>query len=616
MAVTPSTILLVDDDAMNRHVFAALFQGAGYRVLEAETGLDALELARRHRPDLIVLDVSLPDVSGFEVCERLRAEPATKSLSILHLSAVFVGPEDRTHGLESGADAYLTKPVEPREVLATARALLRTHAAEEAARRAAQQWRTTFDAISDPLCLLDADGRLCRCNRALTELLGLGFGRLVGRPLADVAADSLSAEEAGALVAAAREVGREGRELTLAGRCFHVTGDLIRDDPDSDLNAGKVVILGDVTQRKHLEEQLRQSQRLEAVGRLAGGVAQDFNNLLTAILGNASLLLRDLPAGDPDRALVGTIERAAWRAADLTRQLLGFSRQALLWLQTVDPGKLLDDVTPSVAPQRPPGVTLTLDRAPGLWPVRADPAQLAQVLTNLCLNGLEAMSGAGTLALRASNETLTAEQIGQDLEARPGEFVRFVVEDSGPGIPAEVLDKIFDPFFTTKPVGRGSGLGLAMVYGIVKQHHGWVSCHSEAGRGTRFELYLPRAEPDVCEPAAPRLVLLADDNDVLRALAAAYLRQGGYEVLQAADGRQAVELFEREQGRVDLVILARALTHQPGAEALRRMRAVKPSVRGLLAGDPQAGETSDEAGVVARPYREGDLLEAVRRALL
>jgi two-component system cell cycle sensor histidine kinase/response regulator CckA len=269
-----------------------------------------------------------------------------------------------------------------------------------------------------------------------------------------------------------------------------------------------------------------------------------------------------------------------------------------------------------VTPQKPAGVTLALDRGPGLWPVRADPAQLAQVLTNLCLNALEAMSGTGTLAMRASNDTLTAEQIGQDLEARPGEFVRFVVEDSGAGIPAEVLDKIFDPFFTTKPVGRGSGLGLAMVYGIVKQHHGWVSCHSEAGRGTRFELYLPRAEPDAGEPAASRLVLLADDNDVLRALAAAYLRQGGYEVLQAADGREAVELFEREQGRVDLVILARALTHQPGAEALRRMRSVKPSVRGLLAGDAQAGEASDEAGVVARPYREGDLLEAVRRALL
>lgn len=612
---TPSTILFVDDDASNRHLLGVLFRDAGYRVLEASTGAEALEVAHAQRPDLIVLDVNLPDVSGFEVCHRLRADPLTRSLSILHLSAVFVGSDDRTQGLEGGADGYLTKPVEPRELLATARALLRVRAAEENARRAAQQWRTTFDAISDPLCLLDHEEHVLRCNRALAELLGLPFSKIVRRSLSEAARERLSADEALALTAAVREVGHDGRELTLAGRCFHVACDHVHE-AHSALDAGKVVILADVTQRRHLEEQLRQSQRLEAVGRLAGGIAQDFNNLLTAILGNASLLMRGLEPSQPDRALVATIERAAWRAADLTRQLLGFSRQALLWLQTVDAGALLGEVAAEIERRKPAGVALTVSRGAELWPVRADPAQLAQVLTTLCGTGLEAMPEGGRLTLSVSNELLEASVAGQDLEARAGEFVRVVVEDTGTGIPAEMLDKIFDPFATTKPMGRGGGLGLAMVYGIVKQHQGWIHCRSAVGRGTRFEIYLPRAVALATEGAGQRVVLLADDNDVLRALAAAYLRQAGYEVLTAADGREALELFRLEHGRIDLVILDRLTSPLSAHQVLHQMRGVKAAVRALLAGDPTVvPEAGEVAGVVARPYREGDLLEAVRRTL-
>jgi CheY-like chemotaxis protein len=271
-------------------------------------------------------------------------------------------------------------------------------------------------------------------------------------------------------------------------------------------------------------------------------------------------------------------------------------------------------------------VRLTVSRAPALWGVQADPNQLTQVLTNLCLNAVDAMPAGGQLLLDACNRDLSAAETVSNLEARPGPFVRLRVADTGKGIPTELLDRIFDPFFSTK--GMGSGLGLAMVHGIVKQHQGWIECHSAAGQGTTFDLYLPRARADVgaavptpatvASPSGPRLVLLADDNDTLRTLAAAYLRQGGFQVLLANDGQEAVDLFQREHARIDLVILDQMMPHLTGRDALKRMRQIVPSVRALFAtGSPSLSVPAcgEVAGVINKPYRERDLLQAVHQAL-
>jgi PAS domain S-box-containing protein len=617
----PATILFVDDDAHSRRTLGCLIRAAGYSLVEAGTGHEALQLCLSHRPDLVILDVNLPDLSGFEVCRRLKEDPANQALSVVHLSAVFVGPGDRTLGLEGGADAYLVKPVEPRELLATVRALLRIRAAEEAARRAAQEWRTTFDAISDVVCLLDASGRVCRCNKALCELAGRTFHEVVGRSLDDVLHQGLGLEQAPRLAPPADRPSHDSREVHLAGRWFLVTVDPIRDVGPA--GTGSVVILTDVTARKRLEERLQQAQRLEAVGRLAGGVAHEFNNLLTAILGNASLLLAALRPEQREHQLVGTVERAAWRAAELTRQLLGFSRQTLLWLRPVDPAALLDTVVTALGRSLPATVRLTVHRPPRVGSVHADPAQIEQILAALCRNAVEAMPQGGRLLLEATDVDLSDEAVRGNPEARPGSFVRLRVQDSGPGIPADVLDKIFDPFFTTKPVGRGSGLGLAMVYGILKQHQGWVECHSDPSCDTRFDLYLPRSQADVAPgPPAPipppRLVLLADDNDALRALAGAYLQQGGFHVLLAADGQEAVDLFRSQQDRIDLVILDQVMPHLTGRDALEQMRRIKPSLRALVAsGSPgvELPRPAEGLGVVTKPYRERELLQAVHRIL-
>ncbi len=569
----------------------------------------------------------MPDIDGFEVCRRLKEHPQTRSVSVLHMSAIYVGSGDRSHGLEEGADGYLIKPVEPRELLATVQALLRIRAAEEAARTAAQEWRTTFDAISDAVCLLDPQGHIRRCNTALGELVRRRPGELVDQPLDDVLRQGFGLEQKPRLVQPGHDLSRHSQELALDRRWFRVTADPIPDGRGR--RTGSVYILTDITQRKELEEQIRQNQRLEAIGQLAGGIAHDFNNLLTAILGNSSLLLRTLPPGETEHGQVATIERTAWRAAELTRQLLAFSRRTLLWLRPIDPGEIVDEVNESLRRTLDARIDLVVQREPELWPVQADPGQLVQALMNLCLNAIDDMPRGGRLTLKASNERIGEAYLRKHVEARSGPHVCISVHDTGETIPPEVLDRVFDPysFFTNKPVGRAGGLGLAMVHGLIKQHQGWVECSSTPEDGTRFALYLPRTIAEtahavatpctVAAPAGTHLVLLADDNDTLRALAAAYLRQGGFQVLLAGNSTEAVEIYQREHERISLVILDQTIPPLNGPDTLGQMRAINPAVRALFASNNAEDrvQPGEALGIIPKPYRERELLQAAHNAL-
>jgi PAS domain S-box-containing protein len=390
----------------------------------------------------------------------------------------------------------------------------------------------------------------------------------------------------------------------------------------------------DITERRALEEQLRQAQKMEAVGQLAGGVAHDFNNLLTIITANAGLLRAAIGADEAAARQLADLQSAAQGAADLTRKLLGFSRQAVLTLRPVGLGQIVQEIAGLLRHtlDRRIEVRLRLASQPEAGAVLADPAELSHVVMNLCLNARDAMPAGGALTIETGQATIDEAHAARVPGAVIGEFAYISISDTGQGISEEVMPHIFEPFFTTKPLGKGTGLGLAVAFGIVKQHHGFIQCSSRADVGTRFTVYLPRsagaqattaAAPSVAPAASPRSgqsILFVDDEAPIRTIARTVLERQGYRVRLAADGAEAVALFDQIGDDTDLVIVDLTMPRLTGTEVVQKLRAARPNLRiilstGHLSGDALALEGQASIAVLHKPYTPDGLLQAVRRAL-
>ncbi|MDE3155907.1 MAG: PAS domain S-box protein [Acidobacteriota bacterium] len=368
----------------------------------------------------------------------------------------------------------------------------------------------------------------------------------------------------------------------------------IRGAPDT-----SVAFVLDLTERRQLEDQLRQSQRLEVIGRLAGGVAHDFNNLLTPILGYAEMLLERFPPDDPARADVLEIQRAGHRAEQLTRQLLAFGRKQVLQPTIVDLNDLISDAARLVRRLIGEDITLVLALAPNLRTVRVDVSQIGQVLMNLAANARDAMPRGGTLTIETANVNLAADYAATHAEVTPGPHVLMAVHDTGVGMDRETQSRIFEPFFTTKAVGRGTGLGLATVHGIVNQSKGHIWVYSEPGRGTTFKLYFPAVSGS---PEPPRLtapgtavghghetILLVEDDDALREMSARVLRNLGYTVIEARDGSTALLASKHHAGRIDLLLTDVIMPGLSGPDLAQQLLSERPSLRILY----MSGYTDD-----------------------
>ncbi len=355
--------------------------------------------------------------------------------------------------------------------------------------------------------------------------------------------------------------------------------------------SGKAVLyLVDVSEQKALETKFAQSQKMQAVGQLAGGVAHDFNNLLTVIIGNCEFLLMRHQAGDPSFKEINEVHQNALRAASLVSQLLAFSRK-----QTMQPKLLaLNDAIGELAQMLRrlvgEGISLNVERGPDLWTVHADEAQLGNAIINLVVNARDAMPGGGTVTIRTANETVTQSSALGTAVMPAGDYVRIEVTDTGIGMSKEIQSKIFDPFFTTKPVGQGTGLGLATVYGIVKQSGGFITVDSEVGKGTSFHIYLPRRKVEAGEAhvdAAPTVardvtgqdtILLVEDEEAVRSFAARALRMRGYHVLEAGGGEEALEIVKAGDAKIDLIITDVVMPNMDGPTMVRHVKVLKPDL--------------------------------------
>jgi PAS domain S-box-containing protein len=514
--------------------------------------------------------------------------------------------------------------------------------AEEELRESEERFRSSFEHSGVAMALQQLDGEYFRVNHAFCDLLGYSERELLATHFQRVT----HPEECGIDVAHDRAMlagerswyQREKRYLHKSGRIIWVLASvsLVRDSRGRPLYF--IVQAQDVTARKQaedsraqLEAQLRQAQKMEAVGRLAGGVAHDFNNLLTVIRGRAELLLRRLAADDHQRRHLVLLEESAERAAALTQQLLAFSRKQVLQPKVLDLNTLLGGIEQMLRRLIGEDIDVVVKRAAALSPVEADPSQLEQVLMNLVVNARDAMPRGGRLTLETANIELDQASARSHPGARPGAYVMLAVSDNGIGMDAETQARLFEPFFTTKGPGKGTGLGLATVYGIVKQSGGSIWVYSEVGQGTTFKIYLPRvqgraenAEP-ICVKVAParssETVLLVEDEEAVRHLAREVLQSHGYTVLEARHPGEALRFGSEHPGPIHLLLTDVVMPQMGGREVASRLAPRRPEMQVLF----MSGYTDEaivhqgvlDAGTafLQKPFSVTGLVQKVREVL-
>jgi PAS domain S-box-containing protein len=504
--------------------------------------------------------------------------------------------------------------------------------AEQAVRESEERFRAIFESSPIGIGVGDDEARVVATNPAFAAMLGFTPGELVGVAFRDftVSEDveptaglyaSLMAGKGESFQAEKRYLHREGHSVAVRLTISRVAG---RDDE----RRLALVIAEDVTEHQRLEEQLLRSQKLEAVGRLAGGVAHDFNNLLTGILGYSDLLQRGLADGDPRRRDAEEVKRAAERAADLTRQLLAFSRRQVLEPRVLDLNEVVEDMERMLRRLIGEDIELVTAVEPDLGRVEADPGQLEQVIANLVVNARDAMPDGGRLVLQTANadvdETFTSGRAGG---MQPGPYVVLEVSDSGAGMDAETQAHAFEPFFTTKEVGKGTGLGLATVYGIVKQSGGFIWVYSEPGEGTTFKIYLPRVEKPVDLAPAPPLrsarggtetVLVVEDEEVVRDLIGRDLTGRGYSVLTAGTGREALAVAAEHDGAIDLVVTDVVMPEMGGLELMQRLVAARPGIKVVYMSGYTERAVADGAvprPLLQKPFNASTLADTIREVL-
>jgi two-component system cell cycle sensor histidine kinase/response regulator CckA len=405
-------------------------------------------------------------------------------------------------------------------------------------------------------------------------------------------------------------------------------------NPLLDENGRQIGVQGreiDITERKKLEEQLRQSHKMEAIGRLAGGVAHDFNNLLTAIIGHSELILAQVDEANPLRAEVEEIKRAGERAALLTRQLLAFSRKQVLMPVILNLNDMLDNMSRMLRRLIREDIRLVTQGRSALWLVRADPGQMQQIILNLALNARDAMPEGGSLTLKVANVTLDEAQAQARSPMKAGQYVKLSVSDTGEGMDESTRSRIFEPFFTTKELGKGTGLGLSTVYGIVKQSEGFIWVESQVSKGTTFEIYLPKTDESADLPRAQmlppspvsdlRTILVVEDDDSVRRPVRRMLEMSGYVVLEARNPDEALKMARQERGKIDLVLTDMVMPRMSGRELASRMAEFNRDVRVLyMSGhieDADVIETAagEGADFIPKPFSGAALKQKVHEML-
>jgi two-component system, cell cycle sensor histidine kinase and response regulator CckA len=523
--------------------------------------------------------------------------------------------------VEIGLSSFLSHG--ERYVVALVADITARKAAETALRSTSANLEALIAASPLATMTLDMDGRVLLWNPAAERMFGWTAREVVDHILPHVPAAELSETREIIRRVAEGEV-IAGMELSRRRKDGHAIAVELYAAPQRDGDGrilGVIEQMADITGRRQLEEALLQTQKMESIGRLAGGIAHDFNNMLTAISGFAQLLIQDLPEGSLESENAEAINRAARQAAALTTQLLAFSRRQVLQPVVLDADSAIADMEPMLRRLIGEDVELRFGLSAANGRVRADPAQLEQVVMNLAINARDAMPHGGRLAIETSRATFDSAYALEHFAVSPGHYVVVAVSDSGLGMDRATKAHIFEPFFTTKEMGKGTGLGLATVYGIVRQSGGHIWLYSEPGEGTTFKVYLPLVEEDVAEradapveiPGGSETILVVEDEESVRKLATHILERRGYRVLSASNPREALGLVESHPGTIDLLVSDVVMPVLSGPELARRIRSLRPEIRTLfLSGYTEElvnaeGRLAGMDGFLSKPFTADDL---------
>jgi two-component system, cell cycle sensor histidine kinase and response regulator CckA len=616
-------VLIVDDNPANLRSLGDMLE-ADYEVRVANSGPTALESINASAPDLILLDAMMPGMDGYEVCRWLKVNPDFQMIPVIFISALGES-EPKIRAFREGAVDYITKPFYAEEVEARVRTHIKLSKLEDLKREITERKRgeekiraqaELLDLAQDAIAARDMEGRVQYWNKSCERLTGWSAVEAIGRPIIELLKPDLARYEESMRVLMkeghceeeSTATGKDGRSFTVMSRWT-----LVRDEqgkPKSVLS-----INTDITEQKKLEEQFLRAQRTEAIGALASGIAHDLNNILAPIIMTAPFLREAV--SDPEiRQMIDTVETCANRGADIIKQLLTFARGAPGTRAPLPVRHLLKEMDKLIRETFPRNIQPCINTPNDLWPVLGDATQIHQTFLNLCVNARDAMPNGGTLTLKAENTTLDQHFAATTPDAKPGKYVCLSVTDTGMGIPPENLSRIFDPFFTTKEIGKGTGLGLATVLGIVRGHGGFVRVDSQVGQGTTFKLFLPASPEAKAADALEReilpprghgeLILVVDDEATVREAMLRVLEKHNYRVMAAAEGKAALAIFASHRSEIKVVITDMMMPGTDGSGLVQALRHLDPRL-------PILGMTGLTEGAAAEEFKALDLVAIIRK---
>jgi PAS domain S-box-containing protein len=635
-------ILIVDDEEKIRKSLSGLLQDYDYEVATAGSGSECLQIISSQYFDLVILDIVMPEMSGIEVLQKIKEE--YKDTEVIIITG-YADKEKAIAAFHLGAYDFIEKPFESREILNTITNCLnqldlRKEVERKTGELAAEKERllVTLRSIGDGVIATDRQGKILLINKIAEELTGWTEEEAIGKPCSEVfhlinkqtrkIPEDLVTRviTTGLIVGLANHtvlIARDGTERIIAN-----SGAPIKDKDGNII--GVVLVFRDITERRKTEEGILKSSKLESIGILAGGIAHEFNNILTTIIGYGKLLDDEMSEDDPLGRYVDMMLTSSERAVKLIKGLLAFSREQIITARPVRLNGIIKDVEKLLLMVIGEDIELRTTLSEEDIVVMADQGQIEQVLVNLATNARDAMPDGGCLTISTELIELDEEFLRAFKYKRPGRYALISVADTGAGMDEKTAGRIFEPFFTTKEVGEGTGLGLSVVYGIIKQHNGYINVYSESGKGTTFNIYLPVIKSDVEETrpstvtiptGGTETILLTEDDLEVRKLTKDVLQKFGYKVLEAVDGEDAINKFIEDKDKIQLIILDVIMPKKSGKEVYDEIKKVRPDVKALFTSGyakdiiQKRGILQEGLNFIPKPTSPKELLRKVREVL-